>query len=125
MRVWLAISGGLFVAWTFLLLLVPTSLLSAAQSESHAGFILILALLQLLLALLAWWSALRPRRRHVGIYTTILALLVKWIVDLYGVLVSLPPQQAALTLGDLILSVALLVGVLEALPRALGVQSAS
>lgn len=123
MRLWLAISGALFMAWAAGLLLSPLTLLSAEQVAEHAVLISWVAVAQVVLAVLAGWSATNPRSRRAGIYTTIAALLVKWVVDTYGVLVALPPQQAALTLADLILSVALLVGTLEALPRIVGAEA--
>ena len=123
MRVWLAISGTLFLIWTAVLVAAPQLLLSPQQVAGHAGAVLAVALVKLWLGALAWWSAGNPGARRLGVYTTIVTLLVTWVVDMYGVLVALPPQQAALTLADLLLCVALVVGCLEALPRTLGIQS--
>lgn len=124
MRAWLAISGGLFVVWAAVLLVRPELVLAAPQAEHHATTVALVAAANLVLAGLAWWSASDPPRKRLGIYTTILVLLAKWIADTYGVLIALPPQQAALVLGDLLLSVALVVGCLEALPRIYGVAQA-
>ena len=112
------------MAWSAVLLWSPLTLLSAAHVSEHASLIACMAIAQFALAVLAGWSATSPCSRRAGVYTTILGLLAKWIVDIYGVLVALPPQQAALTLADLILCVALLVGVLEALPRIVGAEAA-
>ncbi len=125
MRVWLTISALLFLAWSVVLLLSPHVVLSPAQAAEHETVVAVAAVANLLCAGLASWSATNPRLRRAGIYSTLLALLAKWIVDLYGVLEALPPQQAALTLADLILSVALLVGILESLPRIVAAKSAS
>lgn len=122
MRVWLTIAALLFLAWSGVLLLAPHTVLSPLQAAEYGGLVVASAAANVLCALLAAWSATNPRLRHAGIYSTLLGLLTKWVVDLYGVLEVLPPQQAALTLADLIISVALLVGILESLPRIVGIK---
>ena len=50
-------------------------------------------------------------------------LVSKTANDLYGLLVLLPPGQALVSLLDLVVSIALLVSVLESLPRTLAPRS--
>jgi len=125
MRVWLAISGGLFAAWAAVLAMSPELLLGESLSNQSGAIIVVAALINVVLALIAGWTTMDPPHHRWGIYLTILALLLKWIADTYGVLVLLQPEAAAVVLGDLLLTVALVVGCLESLPRTLGAQTVS
>lgn len=124
MRLWLAISSVIFMLWAAVLLLSPQTLLAPEYASTHPGSVTLLALVHFVGAVLAAWTASNPRAHLLGIYSTMLLLLARWMADTYGVLVALPPEQAALTLADLISSLALLVGVLEALPRFVGAEAA-
>jgi hypothetical protein len=64
-------------------------------------------------------AARAPSANRGVIYAAILLLVLKTANDLYELLVLLPGNQALVSLADLVLSVALLVGILQALPRTL------
>jgi hypothetical protein len=69
------------------------------------------------LACVFWHGARAPTVHRGAIYGALILLVSKTANDLYGLLVLLPPGLALLSLLDLVISVALLVAVLEALPR--------
>lgn len=68
----------------------------------------------------AFWAASSetPPNRTV-IFTAILILVLKTAADLYELLVLLKGGAAMVSLADLVLSVGLCVGIIEALPSAL------
>jgi hypothetical protein len=72
------------------------------------------------LAYLFWTAAWAPAAHCGVIFGAIAVLGLKVASDLYGLLVLLPPRLAVVSLADLVVSLALLVGLLEALPRVLG-----
>ena len=71
----------------------------------------------LVLAYLFWYGARAPTVHRGAIYGAVTLLVLKTANDLYGLLVLLPPGLALVSLLDLVVSVALLVSVLESLPR--------
>lgn len=71
------------------------------------------------LAFLFWYAASDPPAHRDAIYTAIGLQFGKAVNDVYEVLRLLPPDQAVVSLIDLFVSVALLAGLLEALPRTL------
>jgi len=73
-------------------------------------------------AVLGWlfWRAARHPAAHRGsIYAAIGMFILKWAFDTYGVLLALSPDPAMISLADLIISISLLVGILESLPKML------
>jgi hypothetical protein len=77
----------------------------------------------LVLAYVFWYGARAPAVHRGAIYGAVILLVLKTANDLYGLLVLLPPGQALGSLLDLVVSVALLVSVLESLPRTLAPRS--
>jgi hypothetical protein len=78
-----------------------------------------LGMTQLVLVYLFWKAAAAPAQRREVIYAAIFLMAIKTANDLYEILVLLPANEALASVFDLILSIALLVGLLEALPRTL------
>jgi hypothetical protein len=117
----LRLTAVLSLGWTILLLgrkelLVGAGLLSPlVRALANA-----LGIANLVLAYVFWTAAREPAANRRTVYAAIALLGLKVATDLYGLLVLLPPSQAVVSLADLVVSVALLVGVLEALPRILG-----
>lgn len=68
-------------------------------------------------ACLFWYGARDPAANRGAVYTAIILLGLKLANDVYELLVLLPAGEAVISLADLVLSLALLVGILEALPR--------
>ena len=71
----------------------------------------------LVLAYVFWHGARAPAVHRGAIYGAVILLVSKTANDLYGLLVLLPPGLALVSLLDLVVSVALLVSLLESLPR--------
>jgi hypothetical protein len=78
-----------------------------------------LGVANLVLAFVFWQAAGDPAANRGVVYGAIMLSALKTANDLYDLLVLLPPDRALVSLGDLVLSVALLVGILEALPKTL------
>jgi len=68
-----------------------------------------------------WYAARQPAAHRGIIYGAILLQALKMSNDVYEMLALLPPESAMVSLGDLVVSIGLLVGLLEALPRTFGV----
>jgi hypothetical protein len=121
----LRVAAALSFAWAALLLgakervLVvenPSSLVSALANA--------LGIAYAVLAFVFWHAARDPANNRSAIYGAILLFGLKTANDLYELLALVPADRALVSLGDLVLSIALLVGLLEALPRTLApVQS--
>ncbi len=79
-----------------------------------------LGIAQLVLMYFFWSASAAPAENRVAIQAAIFLMAVKTANDLYEIIVLLPPQEALASVIDLMLSVALLVGLLEALPRTFG-----
>jgi hypothetical protein len=79
-----------------------------------------LGITQLVLIYFFWSAAAAPAQNRVTIQAAIFLMAAKTANDLYEIIVLLPPQEALGSVIDLMLSVALLVGLLEALPRTFG-----
>ena len=120
MRIVLRITAVLWIAWAVLLLgfaeaVVPPVWLTPAGSSAVA----MVGAAHLVLAALLWHGSGEPGAHRGVVYATIVILAMRWAADSYGVLNVLPARPAMFALGDLIVTVALLVGVLESLPRML------
>lgn len=109
----------LSLCWALAYLAVPapamgvTDLPPVAVALAHAA-----AAGHLALAYLFWWGGAAPTTRRGAVYGAVLFMALRTAHDLYGVLVHLPPTAALISLIDLVLSVTLLVGLLEAMSRA-------
>ena len=103
---------GLVVAPAYLVLEEQLTPLAKAFANGQAAAGVVFAF--------AFWRAAgeTPANRTV-IYSAILLLVFKTAADLYGVLELLDGVAALLSLADLVVCVALSVGLIESLPRAL------
>ncbi|MCK6555497.1 hypothetical protein L6Q96_13105 [Candidatus Binatia bacterium] len=117
----LLLAGAVSLAWAVVLLAFRTVYVGTVAvlpvTESLARN---LAIGQLVLGALFLFAARDPARNRGAIYAAILLSALKTINDGYDVVVLLPPDQALFSLADLVLSVGLAVGLLEALPRTIG-----
>lgn len=112
------ISAVVSVLWAALLLGLKDVAIAADQLSALARALANgLGIANLVLAYIFWRAARAPAANRGAIYGAIILMALKTANDLYELLVLLPPDQALVSLGDLVLSVALLVGLLEALPR--------
>ena len=118
MGVLLRIAAVFSLCWAVLLLAVKEPLFGAAALSPLArAFANGLAITQLVFAFVFWYAAAAPQANRAAIYAAIMWMALRTANDLYQLLVLLPPEQALISLADLVVSVALLVGILEALPR--------
>ena len=121
MSLLLRLTAILSLVWTILLLgykelVVGVALLSPlVRALANA-----LGIANLVLAYVFWTAAREPAANRHTVYGAIALLAIKVATDSYDLLVLLPPSPAMVSLADLVLSLALLVGILEALPRILG-----
>lgn len=108
------------LVWAALLLGLKDRLVATEQLTAVARALAnSLGLTQLVLAYVFWSAAKAPALHLKTIYAAMFLLAAKTANDLYDVLVLLPASEALASVLDLIVSVALLVGLLEALPRTL------
>jgi len=116
----LRIAALISLAWAVLLLAckdatMPADVLSPLTRALGNG----LGVSSLVFAYLFWHGARDPNRNRGAVYCAIMLMALKIANDLYELLVLLSGAQALASLGDLVVSVGLLVGILEALPRTL------
>jgi len=78
-----------------------------------------LALANLGLAFLFWRAAADPARERTGIYTALLVSALRGVTGTYEVLYQLDGYGAVVSLIDMVASVALFIGILNALPGTL------
>ncbi len=124
MGVLLRIAALVSFAWAVVLLAFKKGLFGAAAlTPLGQAFANGLGIAQLVFAYLFLYAAAAPARQRGAIYAAIMLMALRTANDLYQLLVLLPPDQALLSLADLVVSVALLVGILEALPRLLAPTS--
>ncbi len=120
MGVLLWIAAAVSLAWAVVLLALKDTLFGAAALPPLGrAFANGLGMVQLVLAYVFGYAARAPATNRGAVYAAIMLMALRTANDLYQLLVLLPPQQALISLADLVLSVALLVGILEALPRML------
>ena len=120
MSVLLRIAAVVSLVWALALLLLKKPLFGvAAVPPLAAAFANGLAITNVVFAYMFWYAAGAPAVNRGAIYGAIMLMALRTANDLYQLLVLLPPDQALLSLADLVISVALLVGILEALPRLL------
>jgi hypothetical protein len=122
----LRLSAGVSLAWAVLLLALKDQTLSVEQLSPLARALANgLGIANLVLAYVFWYAARAPASNRGAVYGAIMLMVFKTANDLYEMLVLLPPDRALVSLADLVLSVGLLVGLLEALPRMLAAQRKS
>lgn len=97
------------------LLIAPEQLTAVARGLANG-----LGITQLVLIYFFWRAAAAPAENRVTIQAAIFLMAAKTANDLYEIIILLPPQEALGSVIDLMISVALLVGLLEALPRTFG-----
>lgn len=120
MSVLLRIAAAVQLAWAVLLIALKDKLFAAtALPPLGRAFANGLGITQCVLAYIFWRAAGAPAANRSAIYAAIMLMALRTANDLYQLLVLLPPDQALISLADLVVSVALLVGILEALPRVL------
>lgn len=120
MGVLLRIAACVSFVWAVVLLAFKKELFGAtALTPLGQAFANGLGIAQLVFACLFLYAASAPAKNRGAIYAAIMLMALRTANDLYQLLVLLPPEQALISLADLVVSVALLVGILEALPRLL------
>ena len=120
MTLLLRLTALLVLAWAVSLLALKGRLLGPGELTALVRALAnALAIANLAFAYLFWHAARDPGANRGAVYTALILLALKLANDVYGVLVLLPPDEAVISLADLVLSLALFVGMLEALPRML------
>jgi hypothetical protein len=120
----LRIAAAFSLAWGVALLAFKNDLLDAAALPPLGrAFANGLGIAHVVYAYVFWYAARAPAAHRGVIYGAIMLMALRTANDLYQLLVLLPPEQALISLFDLVVSVALLVGILESLPRVLVRQS--
>jgi len=123
MRVLLRITAAAAFGWAILLLACKHVLLSDdAFSPIAQGLGNALGIANVVLAYLFWYASRDPLANRGTVYGAIMWTAFKTANDLFDLLVLLPPNHVLPSLGDLAVSLTLLVGLLEALPRLLAGQ---
>jgi hypothetical protein len=116
----LRVIAALSLLWALVLLCFKDRAIDAQQLSPLArGLANGLGAAYLVLAYVFWYGARAPAVHRGAIWSAVILLVLKTANDLYGLLVLLPPGQALISLIDLVVSIALLVSVLESLPRTL------
>lgn len=119
----LRIAAAVSLAWAVMLLAFKVPVLGTSYAMPVArGLGNALAITHLALAFCFLYAARDPVTHRAGVYTAILLMALKMTNDVYELLILLPADQALISLADLVLSVGLLVGLLEALPRTFGTR---
>lgn len=120
----LLLAGAVSLAWAVVLSVFRGTYLGHEPVlPVTASLSLTLAISQFVLGTLFLYAARDPAGNRGAIYAAILLSALKMIKDGYDVVVLLPPDQALFSLADLVLSVGLCVGLLEALPRTIGTNA--
>ncbi len=118
MKTLLRLMAAVCMGWAMLLLgfkdrvLAPQDLTALVRALANG-----LGIANVVLAYLFWDAAREPTAHRGTIYAAIALAALKTANDLYELLVLLPADKALVALVDLVFSVGLVVGLLEALPR--------
>jgi hypothetical protein len=115
----LRLTALLVLTWAVAILALQGYIMAAEQLSPQVRAIANgLAVANLALAYVFWHGAHDPAANRAAVYGAMILLALKLVNDLYELLVlKLPAQWAAISLADLVVSLAFLVGILEALPR--------
>lgn len=121
MSVLLRIAAAFSLAWALALFAFKKELFGAALLPPLGrAFANGLGIAHVVYAYIFWYAAGAPAANRGVLYAAIMLMALRTANDLYQLLVLLPPEQALISLFDLVVSVALLVGILESLPRLVG-----
>jgi hypothetical protein len=120
LSVLLRIASALSLIWAAGLYLLPASAIGAGEVPAGAALANALAAANLGFAYLFWRAAANPAAERGAIYTALLLFGLRAANGTYEVLYLLEGRAAVASLVDMVLSIALFVGVLNALPSALG-----
>jgi hypothetical protein len=115
----LRLTAVISLLWAVVLLVPPIAATLGQLSPLEHALANELGITNLVFACLFWYAARQPSANHGVVYAAIMLLVLKTANDVYELLVLLPGSQALVGLTDLVVSLALLVGILEALPRLL------
>jgi len=113
----LRLAALLTLAWAVFLLTVKGYVAPEELSPQVRAFANGLAVANVALAYVFWHGAHDPAANRGAVYGAIILFTLRLANDLYELLVLLPARWAAISLADLVITLALLVGILEALPR--------
>ncbi len=120
MALLLRITAGISLLWALLLTLgKPFYLVGERATPLHHALANGLAIANVIFAFLFFRAAGDPPRERTVIYGAIALLALKIANDLYELLSLLKGPEAFPSMLDLIASLALLVGILQALPGTL------
>jgi hypothetical protein len=104
--------------WAVCLLVFKDQVIAVDQLTPVArGLANGLGISQLILVYFFLSAARAPAENRVAIQAAIALMAIRTANDLYEIIILLPPMEALGSVLDLMMSVALLVGLLEALPR--------
>jgi hypothetical protein len=114
----LRLTALLLLAWVVFLLALKGHVIAPQELSVQVSALADgLAIAYVALAYVFWHGARDPSANRGAVYAAIILLTLKLANDLYELLVLLPAREAAISLADLVIALALLVSILEALPR--------
>ena len=125
MKILLRVAATVCAVWAALLLVGKERWVAADELTPLVRALAnTLGITYVALAALFAGAAFAPAANRAAVYTGILLVALNTVNDLYQLLVLLPPGLATVSLVNLAVNVALLVGLIEALPRLAEVDSA-
>jgi hypothetical protein len=113
----LRITAVVGLAWSGLLLFAPQALTGGPPDPVLRALAGSLAAVLVILAAAFLRASSEPESDLFTVGLAIATVASRVVIDLWGLLGDLPPEPALYFLVDLIVGFALLVGLLEALPR--------
>jgi hypothetical protein len=120
MSILLRITAVISFLWALLLLAgKPLYLIGEQATPLHQALANGLGIASIVFGLMFWRAAADPPRERTAVYGAITLLALKIVNDLYELLALLQGPEAFPSMLDLIASLALLVGMLQALPKTL------
>lgn len=117
MTILLRITAVVGLAWSFLLLCAPQALTGGPPDPVLRTLAAFLATVLAILAAAFLRASGEPEGDLFTCGLAIATVATRVVIDLWGLLGDLPPEPALYFLVDLIVGFALLVGLLESLPR--------
>ena len=118
MSLLLRLTALLVLVWAVILLALKGHVVAPEElSPQVRAFANALVVANAALAYMFWYGARDPAANRCAVYGAIIFLALRLADDLYELLVLLPARGAAISLADLVVTLTLLVGILEALPR--------
>ena len=118
MSLLLRLTALLVLVWAVILLALKGHVVAQEDLSPQArAFANGLVVANAALAYMFWYGARDPAANRCAVYGAIIFLALRLADDLYELLVLLPARGAAISLADLVVTLTLLVGILEALPR--------